>query len=133
MGQFSNVLLAIDKVHTVSQTVMYCRPGGLNQVYGHNSPTTPSVQSIFGKYINIFTTWTNKKRYDIIMTAVANVSNGQIDMSYNTELRTLTKHIRHQVCPGETCHRSTSESGITMLIPRGKSNCGVTYYVSIYY
>ncbi len=44
MGQFSKVLLAIDKVHTVSQRVMDCGPdlGGLNQVYGPNCHT-PSV------------------------------------------------------------------------------------------
>ncbi len=40
MGQFSNVLLAIDKTHTVTQRTLDCRPGlgGLNQVMG---PTIP--------------------------------------------------------------------------------------------
>ncbi len=44
MGQFSNVLLAIDKEHTVPQRALDCRPGlgGLNQVHGPNCPT-PSV------------------------------------------------------------------------------------------
>ncbi len=43
MGQFSNVLLAIDKAHTVPQRGLYCQPGlgGLNQVYGPNHPTPP--------------------------------------------------------------------------------------------
>ncbi len=40
MVQFSKVLLGIDKVHTVPQRVLDCRPGlgGLNQVMG---PTVP--------------------------------------------------------------------------------------------
>ncbi len=44
MGQFSKVLLAIDKAYTVPQRALECRPGlgGLNQVYGPNHPT-PSV------------------------------------------------------------------------------------------
>ncbi len=44
MGQFSHVLLAIDKAHIVTQRAMDCRPdlGGLNQVYGPNCPN-PSV------------------------------------------------------------------------------------------
>ncbi len=45
MGQFSRVLLAIDKVHTVPPpTALDCGIGlgGLNQVYWHNRPT-PSV------------------------------------------------------------------------------------------
>ncbi len=43
MVQFSKVLLAIDKVHTVvPQMALDCRPGlgGLNQVYGPNCPTS---------------------------------------------------------------------------------------------
>ncbi len=53
MGQFCK---AIDNVQTVTQTALDCRPGlgGLNQVYGPNCPT-PSVKSICGKNINIFT------------------------------------------------------------------------------
>ncbi len=41
MGQFSNVLLAIDKAYTVQQRAMDCRAGlgGLNQVYVPNHPT----------------------------------------------------------------------------------------------
>ncbi len=44
MDQFSKVILAIDKVHTVQQRDLDCGPclGGLNQVYGPNHPT-PSV------------------------------------------------------------------------------------------
>ncbi len=41
MGQFSNVLLAIDKAHTVPKRTLDCRLGlgGLNQVYRPNCPT----------------------------------------------------------------------------------------------
>ncbi len=39
--------------------------------------------------------------------------------------------MRHKVCPGETCRTTISESTITMLMSRGRSNCGVTNYVSI--
>ncbi len=55
MGQFNNVLLAIDKAHTVPQRSLEFGPvlDGLNKVDGHNRPT-PSVKSICGKYINIF-------------------------------------------------------------------------------
>ncbi len=44
MGQFSHVLLVVDKVHTVPQNALDCRPGFgvLNQVYGPNHHT-PSV------------------------------------------------------------------------------------------
>ncbi len=54
MGQFNKVLLAIDKVHTVSQRALDCRPdlSGLNKVYAPNCPTI-SVYSICGKYIDI--------------------------------------------------------------------------------
>ncbi len=40
MGQFSNVLLAIDKIHSTTDDPNR-RPGlgGLNQVYGFNCPT----------------------------------------------------------------------------------------------
>ncbi len=83
-------------------------------------------------YINI----TNKNQYDILMRAVADVSKGQIDMSYKGELQTLPKQsMRRKVCTGETCRTTIyiSESAITMLMSRGRSNCGVTYYVNIYY
>ncbi len=42
MGQFSTVLLATDKVHTVPQRALDGRPGlgGLNQVYGPEHPST---------------------------------------------------------------------------------------------
>ncbi len=84
--------------------------------------------------INIFTRCTIRIQDDILKTAVADVSKGQIDMSYKGELQTLTKlRMRHQICPSETCRAIISESIITMLMSRGSSNCGVTYYVNIYF
>ncbi len=69
---------------------------------------------------------------DILKTAVTDVSKGQTDMSPKGELQTLTKlSMRHQVCPSETCHTIISEYTITLLMSRGRSNYGVTYYVSI--
>ncbi len=63
----------------------------------HNHPT-PSVQSICGTYIHIFTRHTIRNQHDIIKTAVADVSKGQTDMSHKGELQTLTKlSMRHQV------------------------------------
>ncbi len=45
------------------------------------------------------------------MAAVANVSIGQTDMSCKGELQTLTKlSVRHQICPGENCCTTKSES-----------------------
>ncbi len=77
-------------------------------------------------YINIFTGYVIRNQHDILKTAVADVNKG--------ELQTLTKlTMRHQVCPSETCCTIISESTITMIISRGRRNCGVTYYVSIYY
>ncbi len=53
------------------------------------------------------------------MTAVADVSKGKTDISYKGELQTLTKlNMRHQVCPGETCGTTISESIITMFMSR---------------
>ncbi len=42
MGQFSNVLLAINKEHTVAQMTLDCRPGlgELKQVMGPTIPLT---------------------------------------------------------------------------------------------
>ncbi len=131
MVQFSKVLLVIDKAHTVPQRAIDCSLRGLNQVYGHNCPTS-SVKIICGKYINIFTRCTNRNQYDILMTAAVGVLKGQTAMSYKSELQTLTKQsMRHQVCTGETRH--ISESTITMLMSRGRCNCGATYYVIINY
>ncbi len=66
-----------------------------------------------------------RNQHDILKTAVAYVSKGQTDMSYKGEFQTLTKlSMRHQVCPGETCHITISESTITMLMSRGRSNSG---------
>ncbi len=44
MGQFSQVVLAIDKVHIVPPNNLDCGRGlgGLNKVYGPNHPT-PSI------------------------------------------------------------------------------------------
>ncbi len=124
MGQFSNVLLAIDKAHTAPQRALDCIPGlgELNQVYGPNHPTL----SICGKYINIFIRCTNRNQYDILMTAAADVSKGQTDMPCKGELQTMTKlSIRHLVCPGEDC------CTIILLMSRGRGNCVTTYYISL--
>ncbi len=80
MGQFTNVLLAIDRVQTVSHRAVDYRPGGLNQDYWPNCPT-PVNQNVYSKYIVIFTRCTTMNQYDILMTAVADVSKGQTDMS----------------------------------------------------
>ncbi len=42
MSQFSNVLLAIDKEHTVPQTALDCKSGlgEVNHVYGPNHVTS---------------------------------------------------------------------------------------------
>ncbi len=89
MDQFSNILLAIEKAHTVPQRALDCRPGftWLNQVYGPNCPT-PSVKGICGKYINIFTRCTNRNQYDILKTAAGDVCKGQTYMSYKGEFQT---------------------------------------------
>ncbi len=91
MGQFSKILLSSDNAHTVPHRALHCRPGlgGLNQVYGPHHHTA-SVYSICAKYINIFTTFTNRIQCDILMTAVTDVSKGQTDMSYKGELIGLT-------------------------------------------
>ncbi len=123
MGQF----YTIENAHTAPQRALDCGPSlcELNQVYWPNRPT-PSVQGICGKYINIFTRCTIRNQQDILKTAVADVSKGKTDMSYKGELQTLTKlSMRHQVCPSETCHAIISGSIITMLMSRGRSNCGV--------
>ncbi len=68
------------------------------------------------------------------MTAVDDVRKGQTYMLYKGEHQTLIKlSMRHQVCAAETCHATISESAITMLMSRGRHNCGVIYYVSNYY
>ncbi len=118
MGQFSNILLAIDKTHTVPQRALDYGPclGGLNKIYGPNCPP-PFVKSICD------TRCTNRNQHDILMTAVAGVSKGQTDMSYKGELQTPTKlSMRHQVCPGETFCTAIPDSAITMLMSRGRSN-----------
>ncbi len=54
------------------------------------------------------------------MTAAADFHKGQTDMSYIGEQQTLNRQsMRYQICSGE--------------ISRGRSNCGATYCVSIYY
>ncbi len=135
MGQFSKVLQLLIMHTQHHREGPHCGPGlgGLNQVYGPNHPT-PSVQGIRGEYINIFTRCTIKNQHDILTTAVADVSKEQTHMSYKGELQTLTKlSMRHQVCLSDTCRMIISESILTMLMSRGRSNCGVAYYVSVYY
>ncbi len=86
MDPLVNVLLAIDKGHTMPQRVMDRRPGagGLNQVYGPNHPTT-SAWSICCKYNNTFTRCTYRNQFDILMIAVSDVTKGQTDMPYQGE------------------------------------------------
>ncbi len=70
-------------------------------------------------------------QHDILMTAVADVSKRQTDKG---EFQILTKlSMRHQVCPGETCCTTISESITSMLMSSDRSNCEVTCHVSIYY
>ncbi len=88
----------------------------LTQVFRPNHPT-PSTQSIYGKYNNIFTTCTNMNQFDILKKAVTDVRNRQSDRLYKGEHQTLTKQsVRHQICPGEICCTAKSESAITMLM-----------------
>ncbi len=64
-----------------------------------------------------FTRCTIRNQHDILKTAVADVSNGQTDMSLKGELQALTKlSMRHKVCPSETCRTIISEYIITMLM-----------------
>ncbi len=66
----------------------------------------------------------NRNQRDILMTVIADVIKGKTDMSCKGQLQTLAKlSMRHQVCPGETCRTTISESIITMLMSRGRSNC----------
>ncbi len=54
--------------------------------------------------INIFTRCTKRNQFDILLTAVADVSKGQTDMTYQGEHQTLPKQsMIHQVCPSEAC------------------------------
>ncbi len=48
-----------------------------------------STYSMCGKYNSIFTTCTNRNKFDILMTGVADVRKGQVDMSYKGEHQTL--------------------------------------------
>ncbi len=106
---------------------------GVNSKSKHSSDSRVSQISTHN-YINIFTRCTIRNQHDFLKTDVADVSKGQTDMSYKGELQTLTKlSMRHQVCHSETCRAIISESVLTMLMSRGRSNCGVTYYVSVYY
>ncbi len=74
-----------------------------------------------------------RNEFDIILTAVANVSKGQTDIPYQGAHHTLTKQsIKHQVCPNETCCTIISISTVTTLMSRGRSNCGIPDYVRIY-
>ncbi len=84
--------MAIDNVHIVPQgSGLWTRPRWVKQ-----GLWALSVESICGKYINIFTRCTIRNQHDILKTAVADVSKGQTDMSYTGELQTLTKlSMRH--------------------------------------
>ncbi len=88
----------------------------------------------YAKQCNFRRQHTIRNQHHILKIAVADVTKGQTDMSYKGELQPLTRlSMRHHVCPSETCGTITSVSTITMLMSSGRSNCGVTYYVSIYY
>ncbi len=51
-----------------------------------------------------------------IMTAVADVRQGHIDIQYKGEHQTLTNQcMRQHVCLDETCHATISESAMTMV------------------
>ncbi len=64
---------------------------------------------------------------------MADVSKGQTDMSYKRELQTLTKlSRRNQVCPGETCRTTKSESTITMLMSRSRSIIAVLKWIILF-
>ncbi len=135
MDQFSKILLSIDNAHTVPQRVLECRPGigGLSQVHGPNCPT-PSVQIIYGKYINIFTRCTNRKQHDILITAVADVCKGQTHMSHKGELQTLTKlSMRHNVCPGETCCTPISEFEVRVIHSEKSPTRPMLFYSTNYW
>ncbi len=96
MGQFSKVLLPIDNANTVLHRALECGLGlhGLNQVIGSTIPLL-----MWQVYQHLYQTTRNQ--HDI-MTAVVNVSKGQTDMSYKSELQALTKlSTRRQVGPGE--------------------------------
>ncbi len=119
--------------HTAPQRTLGCRPclGGLNKVYGPNR-LTPSVSNIHGEYINFFTRCTISNQHDIIKKADADVSKGQTDMSYTSELQAFTKlSMKHQVCPSDTCCVIISESILTMFMSRGRSNMGSTHFVQL--
>ncbi len=73
MGQFSNVLLAIDKAYIVQQRTLDCRPG-LGGLWAYLPLLGVSVASIS-------TSYTNGNHYDILMAVAANVSQGQTYIS----------------------------------------------------
>ncbi len=67
------------------------------------------------------------------MTAVADVSKGQTDMSYKAELQTLTKqNMDTKSVLVDSCHTTISESAITMLISRNRSNYGPIHIMWLY-
>ncbi len=97
MDQLVNVLLAINKTHVPQRGSDY-RPGlgRLNQVYRTNHPT-PSAQSIYDKYNNIFTRCNIRNQFDILMTVVADGRKGQTSMPYKGKHQTLTRQsMTHQ-------------------------------------
>ncbi len=65
-------------------------------------------------------------QHDILKTAVADASKGKTDILHKGELQTFTTlSMRYQFCPSETYRTIISESTITILMSRGRSNCGV--------
>ncbi len=130
MDQLINVILTIDKVHTTPQRALDCRPGlcGLNQVM--NPTVSLPLLRVYVEYINIFTRCSIMNQFDILLTAVANVSKGQTDMSYQGEHQLLTKQsMRHHVCNSDTFLQSYL---YLLFMSRDRSNCGITDYVRFY-
>ncbi len=83
MDQLISVIFTIDKVHTAPQRGLDCGPclSGLNQVYGLNRPT-PSSQSICGNICQYCYQMYIRIQFDILLTAVVNISKEQTDMPY---------------------------------------------------
>ncbi len=68
-----------------------------------------------------------RNQFHILLRAVADVSKGQTVIPYQGEDPTRPiQGIRHHFGPGEIRCITISESSITILISRGRSNCGIT-------
>ncbi len=142
MGQFSNVLLPIDKVHTVPQRAtkgpaLWTRfrwvKHGLWPAQQSQSLCLDYRWQVYQHPYQMYI-YESARYPKVVKAAVANVNKGETDMSYKGELQTFIKQSKsHQICLSETCCTTISEFTIIMLMSRGRSNCGVTYYVGIYY